>query len=124
MRSPDLGGSNGPSPRNAFCLGVVVTRNPVMAGRNGKREFGSRSSAYDVVAGHDLSGRTIVVTGASTGIGEATARVLVSAGARVVFGCRERATGEAAVARARAVHPGCRAECAELDLASFESVRR
>ena len=93
-----------------------------MASRDGK--FGSRSSAYDVVAGHDLSGRTIVVTGASTGIGEATARVLASAGARVVFGCRERATGEAGVARARAAHPGCRAEFAELDLASFASVRR
>ena len=95
-----------------------------MAARDGGREFGSRSSACDVVAGHDLSGRTIVVTGASAGIGEATARVLASAGARVVFGCRERASGEAAVARALTAHPGCRAEFAELDLASFASVRR
>ena len=91
---------------------------------NGEQVFGPRTSAYDVVAGRDLSGRTIVVTGANTGIGEPTASALASAGARVVFACRRRATGEAAVARARAAHPGCRAEFAELDLASFASIAR
>jgi WW domain-containing oxidoreductase len=86
-------------------------------------QFGSRTSAYDVVGGHDLSGRTIVVTGANSGIGEWTARSLASAGARVVFACRQPASGEAAVERARAAHPGCRAEFAKLDLASFASIR-
>ena len=95
-----------------------------MTAGNGKEEFGSSSSAYDVLAGHDLTGRTIVVTGASTGIGEWTARALASAGARVIFACRQSASGEAAVARARQLHPGCKAEFAELDLASFPSITR
>lgn len=87
-------------------------------------QFGSRTSAYDVVAGHDLSGRTIIVTGANSGIGELTARALASAGARVILACRQRTSGEAAVERARAAHPGCKAEFAQLDLASFAVIRR
>jgi NAD(P)-dependent dehydrogenase (short-subunit alcohol dehydrogenase family) len=81
-------------------------------------------SAFDVVAGRDLSGRTIIVTGANTGIGEPTARALASTGARVIYACRRRDSGEAAVARARREFPACRAEFAELDLASLASVRR
>jgi WW domain-containing oxidoreductase len=87
-------------------------------------QFGSRTSAYEVVAGHDLAGRTIIVTGANTGIGEPTALALASAGARVIFACRQAATGEAAVERARAAYPGCKAEFGELDLASLVSIRR
>ena len=86
--------------------------------------FGSRTSADEVVAGRNLSGKTIVVTGANTGIGEQTARALASAGARVIFACRNATSGEAAVARARAAHPGCQAQFQELDLASFASIRR
>ncbi len=89
----------------------------------GTAPFGSRTTADEVVAGRDLSGRTIIVTGANTGIGKPTATALAGAGARVIFACRQPATGEAAVARARAAHPGCRAESAELDLASFASIR-
>lgn len=87
------------------------------------RRFGSRTRADDILAGRDLSGRTIIVTGANTGIGEATARALARAGARVVFACRQATTGEAAVTRARTAYPGCKAEFAELDLASFVSIR-
>jgi len=45
--------------------------------------LGSSSTAMDVVAGKDLSGRTALVTGANQGIGLETARALVSAGATV-----------------------------------------
>jgi WW domain-containing oxidoreductase len=86
--------------------------------------FGSRTPATEVVAGIDLSDRTIVVTGANTGIGEATARTLAGAGARVVYACRQISSGEAAAARARVEYPACRAEVAELDLASFASIER
>ena len=91
---------------------------------NGRIKFGSRTTADEVVAGLDLSARTIIVTGANTGIGDPTAKALAGAGARVIYACRTVTGGEAAVARARAAHPGCRAEFAELDLASFASIRR
>ena len=86
-------------------------------------KFGARSTADEVLAGHDLRSRTIVVTGANTGIGYTTALSLAGAGARVIFACRNIVTGEAATARAKMTHPGCAAEFAALDLASFKSIR-
>lgn len=83
----------------------------------------SRTSAIALVAGRDLSAQTIIVTGANTGIGEATAQALASGGARVIFACRQTALGNAAVARTLTAYPGARVECAALDLASFASIR-
>ena len=85
-------------------------------------QFGARSTADQVLAGRDLRGRTIIVTGANTGIGYTTALALAGAGASVIFACRNAGTGEAAAARARAGHPGCSATYAALDLASFTSI--
>jgi NAD(P)-dependent dehydrogenase (short-subunit alcohol dehydrogenase family) len=65
-----------------------------------------------------LSGRTLVVTGANSGIGLAAARRLAGAGARVVLAVRDRAKGEQA---ARTME-GER-EVRELDLASLASIR-
>jgi len=86
--------------------------------------YDARTRATEVLAGRDLSDRTVVVTGANTGIGEATARAFALAGARVVLACRQRTSGEAAVARMQTTLPGCRSEFVELDLASFASIRR
>ncbi|MEE4362031.1 MAG: SDR family oxidoreductase [Pseudomonadales bacterium] len=94
-----------------------------MSGAKSGWRFGSRSDADEVVAGHDLSDRTLIVTGANTGIGFETARALASAGARVILACRQTATGQAAVDRIRALHPNARAEAMHLDLASFASIR-
>src|SRR4051812_37846683 len=66
----------------------------------------------------DLSGRTIVVTGASSGLGAVTARELARAGAHVVLAVRDVAKGEAVAASL----PGAR-EVRPLDLASLASVR-
>ena len=57
--------------------------------------FGPTSTAADVIAGVDLSGRRAVVTGASSGIGIETARALASAGAEVTLAVRDPAAGEA-----------------------------
>jgi hypothetical protein len=53
--------------------------------RNGliTTSFGFRSTAAEVVAGIDLTGKRAIVTGASSGIGIETARALAGAGARV-----------------------------------------
>jgi NAD(P)-dependent dehydrogenase (short-subunit alcohol dehydrogenase family) len=63
-------------------------------------------------------GRVAVITGANTGLGLETARVLADRGATVVLACRDVAKGEAAVSRR-----GGDTSCVALDLASLESVR-
>ena len=66
----------------------------------------------------DLTGTTAIVTGASSGIGLATARALAAAGGRVVFAVRSTGKGKAAAA----AMPGV-TEVRQLDLASLDSVR-
>ncbi|MGX7728191.1 oxidoreductase [Rhodococcus sp. 2H158] len=63
-------------------------------------------------------GRTFVVTGANSGLGEVAARALGAAGARVVLACRNVAKGEAV---AREIGPN--AQVRRLDLADLASVR-
>ncbi|MFF7604246.1 SDR family NAD(P)-dependent oxidoreductase [Streptomyces parvulus] len=56
--------------------------------------FGFASTADDVVAGIDLTGRRAVVTGASSGLGAETARALAATGAAVTLAVRDVAAGE------------------------------
>lgn len=60
--------------------------------------FGFHTTAAEVVEGVDLSGRQVVLTGASSGIGIETARALAKAGADLVLGVRDVAKGKAALA--------------------------
>ena len=75
----------------------------------------SKWTAADLPA---LDGRTIVVTGANSGLGRVTARELARAGARVVLAVRDAGKGEAAAAQM----PGA-VEVRALDLADLGSVR-
>src|SRR5690349_12809099 len=75
--------------------------------------FDATSTAAEVLAGVDLTGKHAIVTGASSGIGLATARALASAGATVTAAVRD--TSADLVFPARVAH---------LDLADLESVRR
>ena len=68
----------------------------------------------------DLTGKTAIVTGASSGIGLATAKALVAHGARVILAVRDEAKGRNA---AKAMPGPGGAEVAVLDLASLDSVR-
>ncbi|HWE09803.1 MAG TPA: oxidoreductase [Solirubrobacteraceae bacterium] len=66
----------------------------------------------------DMTDRTVVVTGANSGIGKAAAKALAVRGARVVLAVRDTDKGHAAAAAI----PGT-TEVRRLDLASLESVR-
>ncbi|MEU4397317.1 oxidoreductase [Micromonospora orduensis] len=78
--------------------------------------FGAHSTAGDVLAGIDLTGRTAVVTGGSSGIGLATTVALARAGARVVVPARRPDAAQQALAGVTGV------EVDQLDLADLDSV--
>src|SRR3954454_21747598 len=56
--------------------------------------FGHDSTAAEVIAGIDLTGKGAIVTGGSSGIGVETARALASAGAEVTLAVRDLSAGE------------------------------
>jgi NAD(P)-dependent dehydrogenase (short-subunit alcohol dehydrogenase family) len=68
-------------------------------------------------------GRTIVITGANTGLGFHAARILAAQGADVVLACRNLTRAAAAADQIRTVAPGTTITTLELDLASQASVR-
>ena len=87
--------------------------------------FGATSTTEDVLAGVDLWGKQILITGVSAGIGVETARSLAAHGAHVVGAARDLKKAEAATAQVRkdAAAKGGGFELIELDLASLKSVR-
>jgi NAD(P)-dependent dehydrogenase (short-subunit alcohol dehydrogenase family) len=85
--------------------------------------FGRESTAEEVVAGVDLTGRRAVVTGGSSGIGVETARALAAAGAEVVLAVRDLAAGERTAADITAGTGNTRVSVAPLELADPASVR-
>jgi NAD(P)-dependent dehydrogenase (short-subunit alcohol dehydrogenase family) len=86
--------------------------------------FGAQSTTDDVLSGVDLSGKRVLVTGVSAGLGVETARALAAHGAQVVGAARDlaKAQGATEAVRAQAVNGGG-LELIELDLASLASVR-
>jgi len=71
----------------------------------------------------DQVGRSAVVTGATSGIGRETAKVLARSGASVVLACRDAARAEAFACQLERESGGSRPQVVELDLASLSSVR-
>lgn len=70
----------------------------------------------------DLSGKLVVVTGATGGLGLETARDLASAGAEVILAGRNPAKGAQAEKTIRGRHPKANVRFEQLDLASLASV--
>lgn len=81
------------------------------------------STAADIMSGHDLTGRTAIVTGASSGIGVEIARTLARARARVTLAVRDLGAGRG-VADAIFADTGVRVAVEAIDLLSLGSVRR
>ncbi|MFE0102437.1 oxidoreductase [Streptomyces sp. NPDC059009] len=75
----------------------------------------------------DQSGRTFLVTGASSGLGLATTRELARAGGHVILAVRDEAKGRRAVATLAAEQPDARLDTRldvrRLDLADLDSIR-
>lgn len=71
----------------------------------------------------DLQGKTLLVTGANTGVGFEAAKAFAAKGARVLLGCRNVSKGADAIAAIRAAQPDADLEVVELDLADLSSVR-
>ncbi|MGH1341883.1 MAG: oxidoreductase [Nannocystales bacterium] len=71
----------------------------------------------------DLAGKTIVITGANSGLGLETTHMLSGRGAHVVMACRTESKAEAAMKQVRAQHPKASVEFIPLNLADLASVR-
>jgi NAD(P)-dependent dehydrogenase (short-subunit alcohol dehydrogenase family) len=86
--------------------------------------FRATSTTDEVLSGKDLSGKRVLVTGVSAGLGVETARALAAHGAQVVGAARDLAKAKRATAEVRAqAANGGGLQLVELDLASLESVR-
>lgn len=82
--------------------------------------FGAQSTTDEVLSGINLSGKRILVTGASAGLGVETMRTLQAHGAEVVGAARDLGKARGALDAAGVKNP----ELVECDLASLASVRK
>lgn len=88
-----------------------------------RSRFDRHATAFDVVEGLDLSGRTALVTGAGSGFGLATACALAQAGATVYAADIDIGKTRAAVQAHAEQQPGARLVPLQMDLGSLQAVR-
>lgn len=84
--------------------------------------YGFHTDAAEIVRSIDLTGKQVVLTGASSGIGMETVRALGKAGADLVLGVRDIAKGEA-VLRDIAADVKCSMRLLRLELSDLASVK-
>lgn len=80
-------------------------------------------TALEMVDRLDMTGKTCVITGASSGLGRESARALAATGAHVVLAARNRDALAQTKSWIGAEVPGARATAVQLDLTSLRSVR-
>ncbi|KAH9677734.1 Short-chain dehydrogenase TIC 32 [Citrus sinensis] len=90
----------------------------------GASGFSSSSTAEEVTQGIDGSGLTAIVTGASSGIGTETVRVLALRGVHVVMAVRNMAACREVKKAIVKEIPNAKVQAMELDLSSLASVRK
>ncbi|MEV4539718.1 SDR family NAD(P)-dependent oxidoreductase [Asanoa sp. NPDC049518] len=85
-------------------------------------EFDARTTAARILAGVDLTGRRMIVTGGASGIGVETVRALAGAGAEVTVATREPADAKPIIDELAARAGAGRVLASRLDLADLDSV--
>ena len=85
-------------------------------------EYGAKTTAKEVVAGIDLSGKSAIVTGGGSGIGIETARALAGAGATVTLAVRDVQAAESVAQDIRATESTNDVHVAALDLTDLGSI--
>lgn len=93
-------------------------------GTKGASGFSARSTAEEVTEGIDGAGLTAIVTGASSGIGTETARVLALHGVHVVMAVRNMDTGRKVKEEILKEIPSAKIDVMKLDLSSLASVKK
>lgn len=86
-------------------------------------EFGWASTTDEVLEGIDLTGTSVFVTGANSGLGQETARAMAAKGAHVIMAGRDQAKLDEAVAAIRASVPDAQLDTLTVDLGSLENIR-
>jgi len=71
---------------------------------------------------YDMSNKTVIVTGANSGIGKATSLLIAKSGAHVVMACRSKERGKAALDEIKTVVPEAKLELMSVDLGDFDSI--
>lgn len=84
--------------------------------------YNATTTAEEAIGSNNLSGKLVVITGGSAGIGKETARVLANAGAELILGARSLDKLEAAQKEITAATSEATIKIAELDLMEPESV--
>jgi NAD(P)-dependent dehydrogenase (short-subunit alcohol dehydrogenase family) len=87
------------------------------------RTFDGSNTAFDVVADLDLTGKKILITGASGGLGMQAASVLAGRGAAIVIAARDEARSAQTRSDILAIHPSADISYVKLELDDLTSVR-
>src|ERR1700688_1627172 len=120
------GSADAPLARSPTHDRIIVIRRKdmgtVFGAKSGTSAFGPTSTTEDVLAGVNLQGKRILVTGVSAGLGVETARSLAAHGAHVVGAARDLAKAEGATAQVRkdAAKNGGGFELVALDLSDLK----
>lgn len=85
--------------------------------------FGWATTTDEVLEGKDLSGTSVFITGANSGLGQETARALAAKGAHVIMAGRDQAKLDEAFAAIRAAVPKAELDTITVDLGSLENIR-
>ena len=85
--------------------------------------YGAETTTDEVLEDFDLNDRHFMITGASSGLGEESARALSSAGATVTMLARNPEKLEAAIERIKANNPSADLRTGIIDLADLSSIR-